>query len=179
MFNDLITATARGERCVTSNASWQWQMVDAIAKQRIFDELMGGDHAFVHLDARQEGVEVPAHLKSNPALMLKLSYHFQGEIARDDVAISASLRFSGNYFDCVLPWKSIWGFTGADQKQLVWPEDMPTELQLELAKQLLKNVGGLVPKSDEASAAIAAEESAEAKEAAEPPRKAGHLRRVK
>ncbi len=121
-------------------------MADVSEKQRRFAELMEHDHVLLHLDARHKGVEVPPNLRENATLVLKLSYAFQGEISFDEQAISAYLKFQGDYFHCVIPWTSIWGLTGSEGTQLIWPEDLPSELIMELAKQQLSS---LFAKSEE------------------------------
>ncbi len=106
-----------------------------------FEDWMQGDHVLLHLDSRREGVEVPAHLRNNPSLTLKVSYLFQGETTHDENGISTYLKFSGDYSKCVLPWNAIWGMTSADGKQMVWPKEMPNELLIAFAKQQLSALG--------------------------------------
>jgi stringent starvation protein B len=109
-------------------------------KLSLFDEFMKGDHIMVHIDAKNQSVKVPESLKDNPSLTLKLSYHFQGEITRDEKGIYAYLKFDGNYSECILPWDKIWGITASDGQNKVWPEDMPKELLVSMAKQQLRNI---------------------------------------
>ena len=97
-------------------------------KISVFTDWMKGDHVFVHLDARRDGVIVPAHLQETANLKLKLSYGFQGEISQDESAVSAFLKFNGQYQQCVLPWNAIWGLTNEDEETCLWTEDLPAEL---------------------------------------------------
>lgn len=97
-------------------------------KIALFAEWMKGDHVFVHLDARRDGVSVPPHLAMNENLKLKLSYHFQGETTHDDAAISVYLKFNGKYEQCILPWSAIWGLSNSDGETCLWTENLPPEL---------------------------------------------------
>jgi hypothetical protein len=110
-------------------------------KIELFDTWMQGDFLLVHLDARKDGVQVPAHLGANPSLTLKLSYFFQGETVRDETEITSFLRFNNNYEKCVIPWTAVWGFTSAKNENQIWPEDLPKEMLLQLAKTKLSEVG--------------------------------------
>ena len=107
------------------------------SKQTAFEEAMAGDHALIHLDSSRPGVEVPSHLQGNHALTLKLSYNFQGETTHDEKEVVTYLRFSGTYQRCVLPWSAIWGITGADGKNTIWPQDLPLEIVKRMALEKL------------------------------------------
>ena len=119
-------------------------MAEAKDKLARFQEFMKGDHALVHLDSTANDVEVPDHLKGNSSLTLKLSYLFQGETTTDEQGVVTYLKFSGNYFRCFLPWTAIWGLTGSDQKQLIWVEDLPPDLLVELAKEQVRSFASKV-----------------------------------
>jgi stringent starvation protein B len=110
-------------------------------KRKKFEELMKEDHVLLHLDARKEGVHVPMQLSDNPSLTLKLSYLFQGETTHDENAITSFLKFSGQYHECVVPWDAVWGITSSAQHQSVWPEDLPKEVMVDLARQQFAALG--------------------------------------
>ncbi len=110
------------------------------AKLEKFEEFMAGDHALVHLDTRKPGVQVPESISGNYALTLKMSYLFQGETKADENGITVYLKFSGNYSECNIPWEAVWGLSSADGVQITWPEDLPKELVLQLAKEQLSKL---------------------------------------
>jgi hypothetical protein len=110
-------------------------------KVELFENWMQGDHVLVHLDSRADGVEVPAHLNGNHALTLKMSYHFQAETTHDETAITSYLRFNNSYEKCLIPWTAIWGLTNAKSENQIWPEDLPKEMLIELARNKLAEVG--------------------------------------
>jgi hypothetical protein len=111
---------------------------DPKSKERVFDELMEGDHVLVHLDGSASAVRVPDHLRANALLTLKLSYKFQGEITPAKEGITAWLRFSGNYEECFLPWDAIWGITAESGEQIIFPDSLPAPLQGRLGGMLSK-----------------------------------------
>lgn len=125
----------------TLNFSKRLQMGAAGEKKKKFEELMNQDFVLVHLDARCDGVTVPDSLAGNASLTLKLSYAFQGETTADDYAVKSFLKFDGQYFECVLPWEAVWGMTASDNQQAIWPEDLPKEVMLQIAKQQFKALG--------------------------------------
>ena len=150
----------------------------AAQKKKFFDEGMVGDHVLVHFDARKGGVQVPVHLAGNPALTLKLSYLFQGETKADEQGVTSYLKFSGDYYQCVIPWDAVWGITTWDQKNRVWPEEVPREVVLQLVKTKIVE-GGKKFFGRASKPAPAADGDAEAQP--EKPKKngKGHLTRIK
>ena len=116
---------------------------DFRSKQKVkhFENAFAGDHLFIQLDARPPEVEVPPHLKIDPALRLKLSARFQGKTTFDDRAITAYLKFDGNYEKCVMPWTAIWAITADDGQTQVWPEDVPKELLVKAATMKITQIG--------------------------------------
>lgn len=110
-------------------------------KKAKFEELMQDEFVLVHLDARDEKVIVPESLAGNPSLTLKMSYAFQGQILHDDEQITAYLKFAGVYVECVIPWSTVWGMTSSDQQQAIWPEDLPKEVMIDIARQQFSAIG--------------------------------------
>jgi stringent starvation protein B len=110
-------------------------------KKSCFEEWMKGDHVLLHLDSRKEGIVVPSQLFNNPGLTLKISYFFQGETVHDDCSICSYLRFGTNYFQCQIPWSAIWGISSSNGEQKIWPEDIPREILLQMAREKLSSVG--------------------------------------
>ncbi len=112
-------------------------------KQKIkaFETWMVDDHVLIHFDSRAEGVLVPEHIQNNPALTLKLSYLFQGETKHNNTEITTYLKFNSEYFQCVIPWNSVWGITSSNEENTIWPEDLPRELVFQFAKAKVKEIG--------------------------------------
>lgn len=119
-------------------------------KQQTFEEWMKMDHVLIHLDSRRPGVDLPQHLQNNPAVVLKLSYLFQGTTEHDEKTITAYLKFHGNYHRCVVPWEAVWGMVNSSNENVVWPEDLPPELRGPLAGQIDEEIDtDLLPGKDE------------------------------
>ena len=129
---------------------------DRIAEKRDrFEQWMKGDHVLIHIDARKEEVEVPLQHQGDPSLTLKVSYYFQGETTHDELGIVSYLKFDGHYIKCALPWTGVWGMTSSDGETHVWPEDVPREVYLQMARSKLVEAGkkllGKTPKKAENS----------------------------
>ena len=83
----------------------------------------------VTLDARRPGVQVPAQLAKNPALVLNLSRNFHLDILEfEPLVIKANLSFGGVRFLCVLPYEAIYLASGSG-KQLFFFNDAPQEIK--------------------------------------------------
>ena len=95
----------------------------------------------IHLDARRDGVDVPKNLRTNHSLTLKVSQLFQGPTSWNDVHLMALLKFSGEYYRCVIPWTAVWGMTSSQNEQRIWPEDLPTEVVRDLTLTKLREIG--------------------------------------
>ena len=102
-------------------------------KQTLAEEWLRGDHIMVHLDARRDGVKVPANLISQAGLSLKISYLFNAQPYVDEHGIFAPLRFGSEYFECFMPWGSIWGITSEKGELRIWPDSVPVELLMGVA----------------------------------------------
>jgi hypothetical protein len=98
-------------------------------KKETFDLWMDGDHVMVHLDSSHEKVCVPSNLKNNPTLTLKMSHLFQGETKSNKDGITSYLKFSGNYFECIIPWDSIFALTNEEGQQKLWTDNIPSSLR--------------------------------------------------
>ena len=144
-------------------------------KQKLFAQWMEDDHVLLHLDSRRGEVSVPEHLKDDPALTLKLSYLFQGETTHDEKAIRSFLKFSGQYFECVVPWVAIWGMTASSGENRLWAEDLPPELVWKIAKDKLSGLKQRIFGKKDAES----EETSNEEKPAPREKQKGHLKRVK
>jgi stringent starvation protein B len=118
-------------------------------KQQLAEEWLRGDHIMVHLDARRDGVVVPAHLGGQPGLSLKISYLFNTQPTVDERGIYAPLRFGSEYFECSLPWGAIWGLSSEKGELRIWPDSVPVELLRGVAPGTVAEVGSPTPASPE------------------------------
>ncbi len=106
------------------------------SKKEIFDLWMEGDHVMVHIDATMEKVIIPNNLKGNKSLTLKLIHLFQGRTESSDQGVNTYLKFSGKYFECILPWDSIFAITSESGEQKIWPNSIQTALVQQIADHI-------------------------------------------
>jgi len=98
------------------------------------DRFLADDHAMVHIVPAVDGVLIPAHLKSQTTVTLKMSRLFRGSFKMNkETGIEAELLFSNEYFTCKIPFESIWAATSASGQMRMWPEDTPEDILASLA----------------------------------------------
>ncbi len=93
---------------------------------------------FVHLDPRLEGVKAPAWLSRQPQLVLQIGLDLPipiPDLRIDEEGISATLSFSRTPYACVVPWDSVFALVGEDGRGMVWPEDLPVEIEREVERE--------------------------------------------
>jgi hypothetical protein len=86
--------------------------------------------AMLHLDARREGVQVPARHAQDPHLRLDLDLRYRGiALELDREGVWSTLSFQGSDSRCRVPWQAIFGMTlSATGEGEVWLEDLPVEV---------------------------------------------------
>ncbi len=92
--------------------------------------LLSEGMVLVHLDARREGVRVPAKHSADSQLRLNLSHRFASrDLSLDGEGVSCTLSFGGSPFPCRLPYDAIYAATShVTGESVVWHEDMPAGL---------------------------------------------------
>lgn len=131
------------------------------------ERLLGDEQVLVHINPSQPGVVIPPYLMDNRTVTLRLSRFFKGRLSTDDTTIKAELLFGPDYFECLIPWSSIWGASSVRGEEFVWSEVTPPEiLHLVLSQQEFSS-------SEERSAGSSRARASRTAGAA------GHLRRVK
>ncbi len=101
-------------------------------KRLILEEFLKHDYAFLHVRPQVEGAILPLDVMQSPVITLKVSFNFEGKMTLDDDRVTAELRFGDRIFPCKIPWPAIWGMSSIDDKRLIWPDELPPELQQEL-----------------------------------------------
>lgn len=89
----------------------------------------------VFLDPRPKEVVVPPHFKKQPQLILDIGLNLPipiPDLQVDEAGITCTLSFDRPYhaFYCVLPWSSVFALVGDGQRSMIWPDDVPVEIQL-------------------------------------------------
>ena len=92
------------------------------------ERLLADEQVLVHINPSQPGVVIPEYLMANRTVTLRLSRFFRGQLTTNDEQIKAELLFGPNYFECCIPWNSIWGATSVREEEFVWTEVTPPEI---------------------------------------------------
>jgi stringent starvation protein B len=83
----------------------------------------------LHIDARHPLAQVPEKFRRDPKLVLRFGYDLTPaiiDLSVDVEGMYGTLTFGGIPTRCVLPWGCIYSVVSeADQKGMVWPEDVP------------------------------------------------------
>ncbi|MCS6901847.1 MAG: ClpXP protease specificity-enhancing factor SspB [Myxococcales bacterium] len=103
------------------------------SKRDVFRFLLDqGQSVRILLDARREGVIVPARFRGVPQLILEVGLNMNPPIPDLDIegdGVRCTLSFAKQPFHCTLPWSSIWALIGKrDGRGYQWVEDIPPEL---------------------------------------------------
>ena len=142
-------------------------------KQSFVDDLLSRGPVLVHIDARVKTVSVPLHLKKDPKLVLRFGYGLKPaihDLAVDEDALSGTLTFGGVPHHCILPWPAVYAVVSeADQRGMVWPEDVPVEVLEDIMPPPGVSPEGMAPATP---VAMAAEKPKSAR------RRANHLKLV-
>ncbi len=105
-------------------------MAESLSKKELLLNLLDKTSVRIHLDARQETVLVPKHLKTNPQLILQLGANVpirDLDVGDDDVR--CTLSFGRSDFYCVIPYRAVFAMVTEDGgRAMVWPEDVPPEV---------------------------------------------------
>lgn len=124
------------------------------AKQDLLTRLLDEGMVQVMIDARSEGVDVPAHLVNDHQLRLNLSYRFNNHMALNASGIEATLTFKGEPYTCQIPWASVYLMVLASNEEppYVFPSDMPEEL-VHLTSQL-RDTENMTPNKQVSSTSV-------------------------
>lgn len=114
-------------------------------KYETINSLLDGEYILVHLNTRTPGVQIPAYLMTSETVTLKLSRWFRGAMDIHENRITADLLFNNNYFTCVIPFAAVWGVSGENGQNILWPDAIPPEV----LKKVLSVPAGPVCTSDD------------------------------
>lgn len=105
------------------------------AKYEVLNKLLEQEYLLIHVNPLADGVEVPAYLKKEKTLTLKLSRLFRGtmSIEEEQELVTADLLFGGKYYTCRVPFHSLWGVTDVKGESLIWPDSIPPQMTMHLA----------------------------------------------
>ncbi|MBK6693512.1 MAG: hypothetical protein IPG50_15085 [Myxococcales bacterium] len=101
-------------------------------KKDVLTVLLDRSTVFIHLDPRSETVIVPPGFKKEPRLVLQIGHTMAvpiPDLTVNEEGWSGTLSFRKVPFRCVVPWSAVFAMVGEDGRWLVWPEDVPPELE--------------------------------------------------
>lgn len=143
-------------------------------KKDVVLQLLEQATVYVHLDPRGEAVRVPPWFKRQPQLVLQIGLNMAvpiPDLEVDDEGLSCTLSFNRSPFLCVIPWSSVFALVDDQRQGMVWPDDVPPELNQQAQQQAKQQPARPELKVAPAPTAkeLAPKESAkEAKDAKEP-----------
>ncbi|MBX7136514.1 MAG: hypothetical protein K1X83_00925 [Oligoflexia bacterium] len=97
-------------------------------KYKTLTDLLRHEYALIHVCTRAAGVVLPSNLTAADTITLKLSHYFRGLLEVTEDKVNAQLLFGKDYFGCEIPLEAIWGITGFDGKNRIWPESAPSSV---------------------------------------------------
>jgi stringent starvation protein B len=101
------------------------------SKRDVMLALLEQAEAQVHLDARREGVLLPAKLRASSNVRLDYGYGLVPpipDLVVDDQGIHATLSFNRAPFETFVPWSAVFLIADFQGRGAVWREDLPPEL---------------------------------------------------
>jgi stringent starvation protein B len=101
-------------------------------KKEVALALLERSKVHIHLDPRKDGVVVPAHFRKQPQLVLEIGLNMPipiPDLRLDEEGMTCTLSFSRQPFYCAVPWPAVFAMLGDDGRGMVWPDDVPRELQ--------------------------------------------------
>jgi len=101
-------------------------------KKEVALALLERSRVHVHLDPRKDGVAVPVGFRKQAQLVLEIGLNMPvpiPDLRLDDEGMTCTLSFNRSPFFCVVPWTSVFAMVGDDGRGMVWPEDVPAEIQ--------------------------------------------------
>lgn len=105
-------------------------MAEPIDKKTLLLRFLDRGMAMVHVDSRQDGVQVPKHLADDGHVALNLSWRFpDAGMVVDDAGVRATLHFAGTPFTTILPWRAVFAvYSHATGEGFAWPEHVPADV---------------------------------------------------
>jgi stringent starvation protein B len=107
--------------------------LDPPSKHQAFLALLQEGRPSLHLDARREGVIVPAHLKADAHLVLQYGIDLPipiTDLVVDDSGVRATLSFSRTPHQTFVPWPAVYVIATDDGHGVLYHEDVPSDVAI-------------------------------------------------
>ena len=112
--------------------------------------LLQGPSVFIHLDPRKPEVIVPPHFKRQAQLVLQVGLNMAvpiPDLQVDDEGVTCTLSFNRSPFWCRLPWSAVYALVGEDKRGMIWPDEVPAEVESAQRQKGPEPQQGAAPKS--------------------------------
>ena len=76
-------------------------------KKAKLEELLLDRSVFIRISLQHPGVMVPEEFRSDPLLVLRISFHFRTPLVLLDDRLEQELVFGENYFRCIIPYEAL------------------------------------------------------------------------
>ncbi len=106
-------------------------------KRLVLEKLLEEGPVLVHLDPRRPGVDVPPDHRDGPRLVLRFGHGLTPPIVGfviDESGVAGTLMFKGQPYRCQVPWPAVFAIVGENNRGLVWPPEVPSEVAHEYRK---------------------------------------------
>src|SRR5262249_23624661 len=106
-------------------------------KKEVALALLEGPSVYVHLDPRRAGVVVPKWFLGQAQLVLQVGLNMPipiPDLNVDDEGVTCTLSCNRAPCWCVLPWAAVYALVGEDGRGMIWPNDVPPEVSLQMQK---------------------------------------------
>jgi stringent starvation protein B len=103
---------------------------DVNPKRQILEEVLGRSWAFLQLDGRAEGVDLPEWLRE-PSVILQIGYDMPvaiPDLELSENGVTATLSFRRIPHKCIVPWHAIFAITDVEGQGVMFPADVPADL---------------------------------------------------
>ena len=146
---------------------------DAAKAKKLREFFARHGRIYIIVDATGDDVQVPDHLRGDPALRLVLNARMPQPIYIRDDALESEFSFSGEIYACRLPMHAIWATYLPDdniENGIIWEENVP-----ETIRTIVQAVRDMTPGKESSAEEAAADEKA----SSPPGKKVRHLRVIK
>jgi hypothetical protein len=99
-------------------------------KRELLLALLEKSWAFLQVDGRVEGVDLPDWLRA-PGVTLQIGYDMPvpiPDLVINEQGVTATLSFRRTPHTCKLPWRSIFAMTDAEGRGVMFPDDVPADV---------------------------------------------------
>lgn len=107
----------------------------ATTKKELLLDLLGRAWVYLQVNGNAPGVDLPDWLRT-PSVTLQIGYNMPvpiHDLAVDDWGVTATLSFRRTPHTCRIPWAAIFALADGDGGGILFPEDVPAELQEAIA----------------------------------------------